>query len=482
MKIIKTREEAAELLAAAANADFPLAFKQSADGLFIAGAQGRALCRYDYAEPHLDDEIIRLQKIIARLNAIHAAGENALLRSDAEQAALWQKSVRRAWAAKLKSKEKGAAVIYKGKVPHWAVVNDGPKMKESTVLDKAVKAGLGDELALALFARMVKAGIMPLAFVTFGQKDYDLRYRADEAKLAEFLAAQPETLLPQLSPAGEGGEMAEAVFPADWPIVQDSPPMAEKAAQPAPDIVIAPKAEAAPHDETISRLGTGQNKGHGGGFDEDAAAPLVPPKQQAGSNHILPFPPSLPADDDDDTEIFAEPTAPHALGTMKHKAVADKLCDNLSVVWPFGTAGKIYKFKNTIDFTVSERFPWGQFKEDEVSYLNQALSDLQKATSILVEYRLPPKPGTAERPKRIDVVAYYAESKTLKIIDWKFGRNPVPVDNNPQLNGYVRRLLADFIGADNGDKVKWIEISIVQPNSYVGETKRRFLNKGGCLA
>jgi len=567
MQSMKTRKDMAEFLAQLSWADFPLAVERPAAGGFIisGGGEGRALGRYAYNEADIAEEAGRLARIIAQLNAIAAAGNRPLQVSEAE-AAQFQRAVRRAWGPKLPSKAKIGAkdgIYAAAKLPRWSIAIDGPKIRPASVLDRAVRLGLSDKLARALLGRIIKAGIMPLALVTYGKTDYDLRYRADFARLKKFLQMPPAELKTLLSPpertgaetreaaAGTASEKeGEAIFSAGRPIVR-TPPPAEKAETAAKQsgerkpggsaagfggepLAAAGNAAASGSESggAYKQEGTqsgeaasgrqintqnnapgrgggresgyncggrkepgakadygdqsGQNSGFGGLRDGDKhQPPLAPPPRPAGSGLVTPYPPepkaggSPAADEDSDTEIFAEPPA-HTLGTLKHKAVADKLRRGLILISPF-TKARAYKFSAPLRLSLGEKFAGGQFNDDEIRYVNRVFSELQTADSILVEYNLPAIQGIFPQAKQIDIVAYYSAAKTLKIIDWKFGCIPVGIDNNPQLNGYVQRLLHDFTQGDNSS-VEWIEISIVQPNSHVGVITKNFLNKNGYLA
>lgn len=404
------------------------------------------------------------------------AAADEFLRPAEKQCEQFREAVRRVWAAKMKDKDsiRPAEEIYKGKPPRWAITHKGRLIKPSSIIDKAVRPPfrLDNELALALFARAVKAGIMPLCHVTYGVKYYDLRYYADHDRLSEFLQMTPEGLLSVLCPAEKNAAAGKAESAASAPAAHVQSDLQLSAA--AADSALAVNQAAANGDEAYPRRPFPARSGRGRyadfGFAEGAAAPLLP---------AIKNPPFAEDDSADDTELFTTPKSAHALGTLKHKAVADKLRAELLLIFP-SQAGTIYRFQDSVKFHYDEEFQWGKFEDDEVLYVNQVLADLQNADSVLVEYNLPAKQGMFKQAKQIDVVAYYSRARTLKIIDWKFGSVPVGIDNNAQLNSYVQRLLHDFMQGNTGS-VEWIEISIVQPNSHIGETKRKFLNKNGHL-
>jgi len=239
MDIIKTRKDMAEFLARLSWADFPLAVERPATGGFIisGGGEGRVLGRYAYNEADIAEEAGRLGRIIARLNGFHAAAGNRLLRPTAGEAAQFQLAMRRAWRPKLKERDKIGATggIYAAaKLPRWSIAIDGPKIRPASVLDRAARLGLSNELAQALFGRMLRAGIMALGVVTYGAKDYDLRYHANFGRLEDFLRLSGAKLAAALAPpAGAAlagaAEPAGAVFPADLPIVWNAPAAEDEA-------------------------------------------------------------------------------------------------------------------------------------------------------------------------------------------------------------------------------------------------------------
>jgi len=320
-------------------------------------------------------------------------------------------------------------------------------MRPSTILDKAVKSGLPYELALALFARIAQAGIMPLAHVTYGAKNYDLRYRADYDRLDKFLAMSAPELLLLLSPIKAAGEDKYAGAGKKC----DESPRAETEKMPAVPAVAAQNFHDWDFYDSALDISSADktDKFFADGFAEDAA-PLL---QSAGITPLV-------ADDSAEAEIFSESSHPHTEGTFKHEAVAAKLRNELSPVFSLHGV-PIFKFDHPIQFKLPEKSGWGQFNKREVDNLNRMMKKLIGSDIVLVEYNIPVIAGMQGVRKRIDVVAFNSETRILKIIDWKFGSYPVTIDDNPQLKSYVQCLLKDVFINNNVD---WIEVYLVQPN------------------
>ena len=84
---------------------------------------------------------------------------------------------------------------------------------------------------------------------------------------------------------------------------------------------------------------------------------------------------------------------------------------------------------------------------------------IKGATEIWSEQRVVPFPSVAEACNgTADIIAWYKKAQELKVIDLKYGRGPVPVEDNPQLLLYA-------MGAIHLAKVKpkYITLGIYQP-------------------
>ncbi|KAA6205671.1 MAG: DUF2800 domain-containing protein [Candidatus Tokpelaia sp.] len=453
MQLVATRGEMAAFLQQVKAADFPLSVTCEAAVPAVYNGQGEQLCRY-IRKTAKDDEsfppeqIKQLENIVRLINQEALAVADDSLRATAAEGAVFRDIIRRLWAKKAE--------------------ND--LIARSSVLTQAAKRHLREELAIALFGRLVKAGIMPLHRISCGREYYDRRFYQDPGRLRAFLhmsavelarclAPSPATVLPAAvrvapppifpgdgaKPGRNAGEkQAAARSLADF--------LAEGFAEDFHKPVLAAAAEFLP-GEGQNKWGGRQARRRGGksdyGFSEEAAAPLLPENALAAEN-----------DTGADSELFSDPRRANEEGTLKHKIVADKLRKELSPIFAIHGV-PIFKFDRPIIFEMPEKQGWGRFNKKEINEINSIMRKLLDSDIVLVEYSLPVTRKMAGIRKQIDVVAFNSATRILKIIDWKFGTVPVTIDNNAQLKSYVQCLLKEVFLNDN---VERIQVFIVQPN------------------
>lgn len=177
-------------------------------------------------------------------------------------------------------------------------------------------------------------------------------------------------------------------------------------------------------------------------------------------------------DIDSDTQPFSYPTNPHEAGTYKHKMVADKLRKELSLLLSIERR-IIYEFRNPIRFELPLGKHQGIFNQKEINSLNHIMDKLHGSDIVLVEHSVSVAGDIAGKNTKMDLVAYRKSTGLLQIIDWKFGTNPVGIDNNEQLKSYMRCLLKKVFPKDN---IKWVELLIVQPNGAGGAIKTKMID------
>lgn len=437
-------------------AEFPLSVRrESAAALAVYSGRDKALCRYIIKGATKGDDgfppgqVKQLEDIIRLINEEALAVADDSLRATVAEGAAFRDIIRRLWAKKAE--------------------ND--LIARSSLLTQAAKRHLREELAIALFGRLVKAGIMPLHRITCGKEYYDRRFYQDpgrlraflhmsEAELAQCLAPSPVTILPAIVRVAP-----PPVFPGDATRPGRSAGEKKAAARSLADFLaegfaedfhrpaLAATAEFSP-GEGQSKRGSRHARRRGGesdyGFNEEAAALLLPPENALAAEN----------DTGADIELFSDPRRANEEGTLKHKIVADKLRKELSPIFSIHGV-PIFKFDRPIQFELPEKQGWGRFNKKEINEINSIMTKLRGSDIVLVEYNIPVTRKMAGIRKQIDVVAFNSDTRILKIIDWKFGTVPVTIDNNAQLKSYVQCLLKEVFLNDN---VERIQVFIVQPN------------------
>jgi len=460
MIAVTRKEEIAAVLQRAKAVDFPLSVAREAAALAVYNGQGKQLCRYirktaKGGENFPPEQIKQLENIVRLINAEALAVADDSLRATVAEGEAFRAIIRRIWARKAE--------------------ND--LIARSSVLTEAAKRHMREELAIALFGRLVKAGIMPLHRISCGKNYYDRRFYQDPGRLRAFLhmpaAELAQCLTP--SPATVPPAVLRVAPPPIFPGKGEKPGRSrierKSAARTLADVLAADFGPALLEPESAAAklsLGAAPNtqgararrrRAHKSDYDfaEEAAPAFVPPgaplPAEAGTG--LPT-----AADTADSELFSNPRRPNEEGTLKHKRVADILRKHLSPVFSLHGV-PIFKFDRPITFAMPEKQGWGQFNKKEVNEINSIMSKLLGSDIVLVEYSLPVARNMAGLRKQIDVVAFNSTTRILKIIDWKFGTVPVTIDNNAQLKSYVQCLLKEVFLNDN---VERIQVFIVQPN------------------